>query len=84
MGSLQGSYLTAFPRDAIKGLTGFAKGEPYFIFRDSVIPSQELQNQIFSFVEYCLDEFLNRDTANQDKSTYLFLELLKFLRNVIL
>jgi hypothetical protein len=62
-------------------LAGFSPGRcQYFVPRSTLIPSEELQKQIFPQ----LNAFIGKENELDSLSAYVFLELLTYLRVVIL
>lgn len=81
---MQKCYLTSLPREAMRTLAGFepAKGS-YFLARASVEPPVNLLSQIFSQVEMW-QESINSGRCEQTIAAGGFLELLQYLRKVLL
>ncbi|CAD6896671.1 unnamed protein product [Tilletia laevis] len=83
-GAMEQSYLTHLPVRALRALAGFSPdGGTYFLRRDGPDPSEDLLKMIFPQVEVwqaSLDEDTISATGGADK----FLELVRFLRRVLL
>ncbi|RLN78429.1 hypothetical protein BBJ28_00026159 [Nothophytophthora sp. Chile5] len=80
---LQRYYLSKLARETIRVLAGFAKEiGGYWIPRAAILPSESLQQAIFPEVDSLLLEVRSRDTP--DRAAIAFLELLQFLRVVVL
>ncbi|KJA13263.1 hypothetical protein HYPSUDRAFT_59993 [Hypholoma sublateritium FD-334 SS-4] len=83
-------YDRALPTDAMLGAAGFnaRKQTTFFIARDVLVPPSDLMDQIFPWVEDEQRALSRRAEGNgihgRDNSLVLFLDLLIFLRKVLL
>jgi hypothetical protein len=79
--AMEGCYLTALPRGALRTMAGFAPdGGSYYISRSNCVPSLSLQEQIFPWLSSWSDEIEYEKTLAVDG----FINLLKYFRIVIL
>jgi hypothetical protein len=78
-------YLNTFPKQAMRALAGFYPDSPgsYYIPRASITPPEDLQRLVFPEVDRWLAAFEDR-TVQEDMAGANFLELMKFLRVVLL
>lgn len=54
-GSMSNSYESILPREAMLNISGFAKGETYYLTRSKIIPSEDLVDLVFPSLNYLLD-----------------------------
>ncbi|ETI55557.1 hypothetical protein F443_01771 [Phytophthora nicotianae P1569] len=82
--AMEKCYLTSLPREAMRTLAGFepSRGN-FFVARASVEPPRVLQSMIFPQVEKW-QHAINDGKAEQSIAAGGFLELLQYLRKVIL
>jgi len=77
---MEGCYLTALPRGALRTMAGFAPdGGSYYISRSNCIPSQSLQEKIFPWLSSWNDVEYEKTLAVEG-----FLNLLTYFRIIIL
>jgi len=78
-------YLTGLPMESLRAFAGFSvsKGS-YFIRRNTVEPSLELQKMIFPMADIWLDRLQRLDGCQEDLAGMGFLKLLIYARLVIL
>ncbi len=78
--AMEGCYLTALPRGALRTMAGFAPdGRSYYISRSNCIPSQSLQEKIFPWLSSWNDVEYEKTLAVEG-----FLNLLTYFRIIIL
>ena len=79
MKTLEKTYLSPIPQEAILVMSGHRKDQSYHLTRDSVIPPTVLQSQIFPFLEE-----IGPTKRHDDLSWKVFSDTLKWLRIVVL
>jgi hypothetical protein len=85
-GAMEKHYLSALPRQGMRGMASCRSLEPghYFLPRGSIQPCDTLQRRIFPQLDYWLERFESGHEIEQTLSCKGFLHLLKYLRVVIL
>ena len=85
-GAMERHYLSALPRQGMRGMAGCRSLEPgrYFLKRSLTTPSDELQRQIFPQLEDWMERHERGQDIEQSLSCKGFLNLLKYLRVVVL
>lgn len=82
--SMEGSYLSYIPVQGMMNWAGFKSKESYFIVRDSPEPPDELMKLVFPTLEAAEQRYLSVPVSERHISGQAFINLLKWLRRVIL
>ncbi|KAE8964038.1 hypothetical protein PR001_g29185 [Phytophthora rubi] len=82
-GAMEGCYLTALPRDAMRSLAGFSPDRrSFYLERAALVPPDSLQREVFPFVENYMTAYTKQSAPHV--ATGGFLNLLSYLRVVVL
>ncbi|OWY91439.1 hypothetical protein PHMEG_00039979 [Phytophthora megakarya] len=74
--TMEGCYLSALPREAMRSLAGFTPDRnTFFLERASLIPPEHLQTQIFPFIETYMAAYMQESAPHV--ATGGFLDLLR-------